>query len=188
MENHWELLSAGLVPIRPEDLIGIQLAHENGATLVHSGQDYLWYKKASNKVSEISYLGEILKSLDDVSLECDGLTRVISLILLKSGISHHIITGTVEKTDGSARIQPHLWIVLENGKYIDFRARMWLGNDESIPHGHFHPSNFPSVKYNDLTINLPAADPFANILAVINNIDVSKISQHIQSSVGTNTT
>lgn len=76
-----------------------------------------------------------LAPLDQLALECDGLTRVISALLTREGVRHQMHYGALETEKG--RIGVHCWIRLSDGAICDFRARMWLGED--APHGIFFP-------------------------------------------------
>lgn len=80
-----------------------------------------------------------LSFLDTVRVECDGLCRVISSLLLREKIPHRIFGGQLE-IEGIGHFAPHFWIVLEDGRVWDQRARMWFGDDPSVPHGIFHPT------------------------------------------------
>lgn len=49
---------------------------------------------------------------------------------------------------------PHLWI--EVGAYrIDYRSRMWLGSDETIPHGVVESEQYSQVSYIGEEIEFP---------------------------------
>ncbi|WP_189691147.1 hypothetical protein [Pseudorhodoferax aquiterrae] len=75
-----------------------------------------------------------LSALDSLRLECDGMTRVVSALLLRDGIAHVPMCGTLSVA-GVGEIPVHHWIELEDGRLIDLRARMWLGEDPRVPHG-----------------------------------------------------
>ena len=79
-----------------------------------------------------------LSPLDATPLECDGLSRAISILLQRERINHHVCIGKLHVHD-VGWIDPHWWIQLSDGFVCDFRARMWLGNEHSVPHGVFHP-------------------------------------------------
>lgn len=85
-----------------------------------------------------------LKPLDGLPLECDGMTRCISMLLQRESIPHEIATGAM-KVRGRGDIGLHYWIELAGGVVCDFRARMWLGPFPEIPHGVFVPG--PEVQY-----------------------------------------
>ena len=57
-----------------------------------------------------------------------------------------------------SHIDPHFWIDLPDGSCIDYRARMWLGN-EGVPHGVFNPKEFPDVVYTGEPIQLKSLSP-----------------------------
>ncbi len=101
---------------------------------------------------------EALKSLldqyDVAPLECDGLTRVLHTILARAGIAHLVRVGRLLYTVEPKEINPHLWIEVET-YLIDYRARMWLGNDETIPHGIVEPEQYPQVEYTGEAIDFP---------------------------------
>jgi hypothetical protein len=76
-----------------------------------------------------------LERLDSLRLECDGMTRVISTLLNRDGVAHTVRCGRVRGPgDG---IDLHYWVVLTDGRIVDLRARVWLGDD--APHGVFKP-------------------------------------------------
>ncbi|SER38046.1 hypothetical protein [Giesbergeria anulus] len=79
-------------------------------------------------------LADWLTPLDQLALECDGLTRVVSALLTREGIGHQAHQGMLQTSQG--RIL-HCWVELPDGAICDLRARMWLGDD--APHGIFHP-------------------------------------------------
>lgn len=79
-----------------------------------------------------------LRPMDAMPLECDGVSRAISALLIREGIAHTMHMGSMS-VDGVGKIGMHFWIELEGGKVCDFRARMWLGQDERVPHGVFTP-------------------------------------------------
>ncbi|MDD2223676.1 MAG: hypothetical protein PHF42_09580 [Pseudomonas sp.] len=64
-----------------------------------------------------------LAPLDQLALECDGLTRVVSALLTREGVEHQMHQGALETPEG--RIGVHCWIRLPDGAICDFRARMW---------------------------------------------------------------
>lgn len=75
-----------------------------------------------------------LASLDALRVECDGMARVISNLLQRDGIAHTPMAGRLA-IEGVGQIVPHCWIELKDGRRIDLRARMWLGDDPRVPHG-----------------------------------------------------
>jgi len=77
-------------------------------------------------------------------LECDGLTKVISYILTKHNIKHIVCIGNLIIDNKSIL---HYWIELPNKDIIDYRARMWFGNNNTIPNGIFNPTKYKNAKY-----------------------------------------
>lgn len=59
------------------------------------------------------------------NLECDGVTRVISFLLNKLGVSFSVYVGTIKYKDKC--FFPHFWIETEKGTIFDFTAQKWLG-------------------------------------------------------------
>lgn len=86
-----------------------------------------------------------LASLDALRVECDGMARVISTLLQRDGISHTPMAGRLA-IEGVGQIVPHCWIELKDGRRIDLRARMWLGDDPRVPHG-IVPADALGVQY-----------------------------------------
>lgn len=89
-------------------------------------------------------LNKLIMLYDKLSLECDGMTRVLSYVLSEMEIGHVVCTGILTGQRGSI---PHFWIELENGHYIDLRAQMWQGKEDNIPHGIFNPKDYSGVTY-----------------------------------------
>jgi hypothetical protein len=94
-------------------------------------------------------------------LECDGLTRVIDFILEKNGIRHKTFAGEISYKDKSII---HYWIQLEDGRIIDYRARMWLG--KRAPHGVFKLSKHSPIKYKGIVYPLHISENLFKILTM----------------------
>lgn len=77
-----------------------------------------------------------LADLDLLPLECDGMSRCISMLLSRDSIPHRVMIGKAGVV-GLGLIQSHYWVDLDNNYIIDMRARMWLGDDVRVPHGVF---------------------------------------------------
>lgn len=92
-------------------------------------------------------LSIILSALDDLPLECHGISCSISLILRKAGIKHRCVVGYVTDTLSGNCATPHVWIELNDEWIIDYRLRMWFGDEDEVPHGVFHPSSEPTLYY-----------------------------------------
>lgn len=80
-----------------------------------------------------------LAHVDAMPLECDGATRAASTLLQIANVDHEVCVGTLEVA-GAGNIDLHWWIVLSDGRVVDYRARMWLGMGSNIPHGVFKPA------------------------------------------------
>lgn len=107
-------------------------------------------------------LGSALGRCDLLNLECDGLTRVLSYRLTKEGVRHRVMIGSIRTA--KRNIDPHWWIELPDGRTIDYRARMWLGNDDLIPHGVFKREDFPNVKYEGEQHQVKVSDQVYQVL------------------------
>lgn len=94
---------------------------------------------------------------DRFQLECDGMTKVLSYTLTKLEIDHVVVTGYLSGPNGGI---PHFWIELEDGSYIDLRARMWQGDTDNIPHGVFDPADYPDIDYDVSRKEKWVVDPF----------------------------
>ncbi len=99
-------------------------------------------------------LTELLAEYVNAPLECDGLTRVLHTVLHQEGIEHSCMVGSLTYVDRNEGAPLHFWITLPDGRFIDFRAHMWLGDSAGIPHGIFDPANFPQVVYRGEVVNL----------------------------------
>lgn len=89
----------------------------------------------------------MLLALDDAPVECDCMTYAISHLLDKAGIHHRCMMGHVEDRITGIVVAPHLWVELCDGWVIDLRLRMWLGDDDRIPHGVFRPEVYPEIAF-----------------------------------------
>lgn len=178
--EYFRKISTGLIPVGFKDEDRQKEMEMKGALVDSTDEDYLWYRKAYMPMSTDSTIGTILRELDFCPLECDGLTRVISLILSRAGIVHDVLVGNVQM-DGSSRIvQPHLWIALSDDTVIDFRLRMWFGDLVEVPHGHFNPESFQHMHYQGTAIEgWEQENSYALILANINQIDVTSFEQKL---------
>lgn len=84
---------------------------------------------------------------DDCSINSYGLSLILSNILERSGIPHHLVAGCViDESTGSIEAG-HTWICLEDGFIIDIRLRKLFGYDDSVPHGIFVTSQYPGFLY-----------------------------------------
>lgn len=98
--------------------------------------------RTPNTELAVSKLQKWLPLLDSLPHhECDGMTRCVSALLSRDGVAHTIHAGHVEAPVIGKRIGKHFWIDLGEGVLFDIKAKMWLGEDERIPHGCFRPSD-----------------------------------------------
>jgi hypothetical protein len=91
----------------------------------------------------LSPLDNLICSIIKRKLECDGLSRVISMLFQKEGIRHDVMIGsfTLINNNEKHQIPHHFWISLPNNYICDFRVRMWLRDlDDFTPHGIFTPN------------------------------------------------
>lgn len=95
----------------------------------------------------------VLLALDDCDIECDGMTYAVSHLLTQSGIGHQCLAGYVVNRKTDHRVTPHLWVELDDGWTIDLRLRMWLGDDDTIPHGIFHQAHQGHLEYCGVPID-----------------------------------
>ena len=94
-------------------------------------------------------LGQALHWLEsnegNFNLECDGMSRVVSYVLAQQGIKHKRVHGRAIKGKNIY----HEWVDLENGFIIDYRLRMWFG--ENVHHGYVAPDNTSGVIYDPMS-------------------------------------
>jgi hypothetical protein len=104
-------------------------------------------------------LHRLLERYIDAPVECDGFTRLAHGALESAGIDHACMRGRVVSADGTVRSPIHFWIELPDGRLIDYRARMWLGDFSSVPHGIFLPDEFAKWQYQGEPIILQTLSP-----------------------------
>ena len=71
--------------------------------------------------------------------------------------------GEITDQETQRDFRPHFWIALPDGRYIDYRARMWLGEAEHIPHGIFNPQDY-SVAYTGEAMEFDNLEQIAPLL------------------------
>ena len=110
-------------------------------------------------------LADWLAPLDQLALECDGLSRVVAALLSREGIEYQAHQGTLQTPQG--RIGLHCWVELPDGAIVDFRARMWLGKE--APHGIFCPSEeIQYESYGPLHRIIPSDSGISQLIFDIN--------------------
>jgi hypothetical protein len=122
----------------------------------------------------IKTIEEWLAPLDvRTKLECDGLSRVISMLLQKEKIPHRVFIGTFDLFTNNGKcaysIRHHQWIELSDGYVCDFRIRMWI-DEVKAPHGIFIPSKY-NVYSKELEISIPVHEVLFYALAGCNMND-----------------
>ena len=96
-------------------------------------------------------------------LECDGMVRVLHYVLDSHSVPHYVFAGSLEIN--SKVFSPHFWIGLPDGRLVDFKARMWFGND--APNGIFYPKD-TTAKYDGTPIELEvSALVYKSLLLVV---------------------
>ncbi|MGL5923738.1 hypothetical protein [Chroococcidiopsis sp.] len=126
---------------------------------------------------DIDELVRLSIPFDNTPTECDGCTYLIASELYSSEVLFQLFTGTCTwRMGGRAKqvIYPHFWIETEEVR-IDYRLRVWLGEDECIPHGVFlkeaYPDfewigeSFPTPEFSEEVIAVLQTDP-KNILGI----------------------
>lgn len=86
-----------------------------------------------------------LLPLADINAECFELSWVLHEALTRTG---YIVTGHsgyVKATAGDV-VAPHFWLSVD-GYIVDFRLRMWLGDEDFVPHGIFKTSDAAGFDY-----------------------------------------
>lgn len=112
-----------------------------------------------NRMTLTHKVQQLLDPYDSSHTECDGMTRICHTVLTQLGIEHQPMVGTLAVLTRKQLIPLHLWIDLPNGYKIDYRARMWLGDEKGVPHGVFHPQHFPVIVYTGAPIQLQPLPP-----------------------------
>lgn len=112
-----------------------------------------------------SALQSALLKFDGLGIECDGMSRVISMYLSHQGISHEIHIGRLQVQEVGT-IELHYWVALPDGSICDLRARMWLGKSEKVHHGLFRPSATHKYSKAAKMSSIPYSDLFFTILTM----------------------
>lgn len=97
----------------------------------------------------------LLEPYIDAPVECDGFTRIAHSVLAGAGVTHTCMAGRLVSTSLNEELPLHFWIQLDDGRVIDYRARMWLGDDAAVPHGVFPTDQYPDWSYQGAEVNLP---------------------------------
>jgi len=122
------------------------------------------FDRIVDKVASDSKVRELIKPYEGLRLECDGMTRVVTYLLKQNGIPHKVMLGTIA-VDGKGDFSPHYWVELPSGEVVDYKSRMWFGNDRMIPQGVFKPEG-TVVSYDGRVVSLPVTEMVFNILTM----------------------
>ncbi len=88
-----------------------------------------------------------------VGAECDGMTRIVQYYLAMFEVEHTIMAGKLVNYKSGHDVAPHFWIYVPanrwepDGLIIDYRARMWCGDEQDVPHGVFAARDFPRFRH-----------------------------------------
>lgn len=104
-------------------------------------------------------LHQLLEPYINAPVECDGFTRLAHTALVHAGIEHACMCGRLVSVDDTTESPIHFWIELADGRLIDYRARMWLGENPTVPNGVFNANEFAGWKYLGEQIDLPTLSP-----------------------------
>ena len=114
-------------------------------------------------------LQKLIDFYEQCPLECDGMVQVLNTVLLANNVKCTVFGGTVSRHNVTVPL--HFWIELVDRRFVDLRARMWLGNEVSVPHGIFRPQDYPEVVYKGRQGNFtPVSDTLFSILT--NNLPI----------------
>lgn len=106
----------------------------------------------------IKQLEELTEPYSEYRFECDGVTNTLHFFLNEAKIAHQTYSGAlIDVETGGDTL--HFWIEVEaeEGRVtVDYRARMWLGNREEVPHGVFFADRYPGVCYEGEPVEMPA--------------------------------
>jgi hypothetical protein len=122
-------------------------------------------KPAPKTIDPLDSIRTLLEPYTQLPLECDGLTRVFVHLLKTASIPHSVFVGTID-FKGKRKFYPHFWIKLASGEIVDYRSRMWLGEDKTdktIPQGIFKEDP-KIVSYEGEEISLPVGKTVFEIL------------------------
>jgi len=86
-----------------------------------------------------------LLPLADINAECFELSWVLHETLTRAGYIVTGYSGYVKAASGDT-VAPHFWLSVD-GYIVDFRLRMWLGDEDSVPHGIFKVSDAAGFDY-----------------------------------------
>lgn len=95
--------------------------------------------------SDPTELEVALLPLADINAECFELSWVLHEELTRTGYLVTGHSGYVKAAAGDV-VAPHFWLSVD-GYIVDFRLRMWLGDEDFVPHGIFKASDAAGFDY-----------------------------------------
>lgn len=95
-------------------------------------------------------------AFDDIRTDCTGMSMLVSAFLKRHGIEHRCMHGSVHHKPSNSYVAPHYWIELGQDIIVDIRLRMWLGDNDSIPHGVFATAMTPDLVYRGKQAQVPS--------------------------------
>lgn len=88
-------------------------------------------------------LDALVRHLENAPVECDGMARLVATVLSQHKIPYTGMVGRITPKGCDYSI-PHFWVQVED-LVIDYRAQMWLGMADGIPHGVVKASDYPDL-------------------------------------------
>lgn len=99
--------------------------------------------------NEFDVVEDQLIGLEELELDCNGITDLLSIRLDREGILHRRRVGRATRLNTQTHIFPHCWIELDDGSVIDVRLRKYFPymDEDSVPHGIFTDPNSLGFEY-----------------------------------------
>ena len=95
----------------------------------------------------------LIDNYDQLPLECDGMSRLLSHEFYRLGLVYNCYMGEVSNGKDGSNVYPHFWVELPvmgvEPLFVDLRLRMWLGDREDVPHGIFLEKEYPHILYTN---------------------------------------
>ncbi len=87
------------------------------------------------------------------------------MVLTKARIAHAVYVGSLTDTTTGKTINWHMWLRLSKpAAIVNYRARMWLGNRQNIPHGIFQLDEYPVLYDGEVIEVTPFSDALFQVL------------------------
>jgi hypothetical protein len=88
-------------------------------------------------------LESLVKHLEFAPVECDGMARLVATVLVQHNIQYQGMVGSIVPKGFDFSI-PHFWVQVGD-LIIDYRAQIWLGNNDDVPHGVVFADKFEDI-------------------------------------------